>query len=109
MSTIGEQVYLSRRNLLALLSKLDRVKAGGTSARTIIKTDDKHPKYPQSTPVIFVTALEDEEYYTDRRPGPMHPADEDRMDQEYRGVNEGRAERHSNNHSNGTLPQRCGD
>lgn len=98
MSTIGEQVYLSRRNLLALLSKLDRVKAGGTSAlgrthgRTIIKTDDKHPKYPQSTPVIFVTALEDEEYYTDRRPGPMHPADEDRMDQEYRGVNEGRAE-----------------
>lgn len=92
MSTIGEQVYLSRRNLLALLSKLDRVKAGGTSGRTIIKTDDKHPKYPQSTQVIFVTALEDEEYYTDRRPGPMHPADEDRMDQEYRGVNEGRAE-----------------
>ena len=42
----SERVDLSRRNLLALLSKLDRVKAGETSACTIVKHDDQHPKHP---------------------------------------------------------------
>ncbi len=64
-----EQIYLSRRNLLTLLNKLDRVKRGGKSFCTIIKNDTKHPKYPQSMPEISVTSLEDEEYYTDRQPG----------------------------------------
>lgn len=71
------QVYLSRRNLLSLLSKLDRnVKNPGSSAVTLIKNDTVHPKYPASHGNIFVTAIEDSEYYSDREPGPIHPADE---------------------------------
>lgn len=70
------QVYLSRRNLETLLSKLDRVKAGDTSTCTIIKKDNQHPVYPQSEPMIIVTAVEDEDYYVDRKPGDIHPKDE---------------------------------
>lgn len=73
-----QQVYLTRRNLLTLLKKLDRVKAGGASERTIIKTDVVHEVYPCSD-TLRITALEDHEYYTDREPGPMHEADEARI------------------------------
>ena len=73
------QLYLSRRNLLALLHKLDRAKATpGSSACTIVKQDMEHPKYP-SGDVVVVTALEDAEYYTDREPGKMHPKEEAKM------------------------------
>ena len=69
-----QKVYLTRRNLLALLSKLDRVAAGETSACTIIKQDRVHPVYPCSD-VIEVTAVEDKDYYTDREAGEVHPSD----------------------------------
>lgn len=69
------QIYLTRRNLLTLLAKLDRNKVGGDSKCTIVKCDDTHPKYPQSVKVCYVTALEDEEYYTDRKPGSVWPED----------------------------------
>jgi len=72
---MAEQLYLTRRNLLTLLSKLDRKRAGEMSHCTLIKGDTVHPKYPISTPIV-VTALEDEEYYTDREAGPVHPKDE---------------------------------
>ena len=68
---MSETVYLSRRNLLTLLNKLDR--AG--SKATIIKYDTTHKEYPCSS-VTVVIAVEDNEYYTDREPGPMHPKDE---------------------------------
>ena len=68
-------VFLSRRNLQTLLNKLDRVKGGGTSLRTIIKYDRVHPVYPQSHDAIQVTAVEDAEYYIDRAAGIMHPLD----------------------------------
>lgn len=70
-----DQVYLSRRNLLSLLSKLDRKRAGEASACTIIKNDAAHEKYPQSMEQIAVTALEDEEYY-DRPTGPVYAKDD---------------------------------
>jgi hypothetical protein len=71
-----QRVYLTRRNLTSLLSKLDRnVMLPGSSACTIIKTDTVHPKYPASEP-IEVIALEDAEYYIDREPGVVHPADD---------------------------------
>ena len=63
------QVYLTRRNLMTLLNKLDHVGRGGESARTLIKNDTKHPKYPQSHPNIVITAVEDDDYYTEREPG----------------------------------------
>lgn len=60
------QLYLTRRNLLTLLNKLDRK----DSVRTLIKCDTKHPKYP-CTEAVAVTAVEDEDYYIDREPGPV--------------------------------------
>lgn len=70
------KVFLTRRNLLTLLSKLDRQKMGDATACTIVKYDNAHPKYPQSVDEIWVTAVEDEYYYTDRGPGPVHPLDD---------------------------------
>jgi hypothetical protein len=64
-------VYLSRRNLLSLLTKLDRVKAGGSSVCAIVKNDQYHAAYPQSLPDVVIQAVEDEDYYSDRAPGVM--------------------------------------
>jgi len=71
-----QTVYLTRRNLLTLLSKLDRNAKYGTeeSQRTLLKLDTTHPKYPCSD-YIKVTALEDAEYYVDREAGAIHPLD----------------------------------
>jgi hypothetical protein len=71
-----EKVYLSRRNLLTLLSKLDRVKAGERSACTLNKHDNQHPKFSQTMPGVSVIAVEDEDYYIDRSPGRVHKKDE---------------------------------
>lgn len=68
------QIYLTRRNLLTLLSKLDRQKAGEETACTIIKHDTAHEKFPIRE-AVAVTALEDEVYYYDREPGDVHFAD----------------------------------
>lgn len=70
------KVYLTRRNLQTLLYKLDRNKGNpGESKCTITKMDTRHKKYPCSE-VVVVTAVEDEEYYTDREAGEMHPYDD---------------------------------
>lgn len=71
---MSERVYLTRRNLLTLLSKLDRVAAGEESSCAIVKMDTAHEKYP-CTRRIAVIAVEDGDYYTDRRPGDVHPKD----------------------------------
>jgi hypothetical protein len=61
-------LYLTRKNLNALLTKLDR----DGSLCTIIKSDTVHPEYPLiGTDVVYVTAVEDEDYYTDRPAGKM--------------------------------------
>jgi len=65
------QVYLSRRNLLTLLSKLDKAARGEDTQKTIVKRDMDHPEYPATHNWITVTAVEDEVYYADRLPGPM--------------------------------------
>jgi len=63
-------VYLTRRNLLTLLAKLDTAKAGEPTSKTIIKRDTRHKKFPCSE-ITEVIAVEDEDYYTDRGPGTM--------------------------------------
>lgn len=63
-----EIVYLTRRNLEALLRKLDRKKNGEHTHCTIIKNDTVHPKFPIERATAIV-ALENDEYYTDRAPG----------------------------------------
>lgn len=77
------RVYLSRRNLLTLLSKLDRQAAGEDTACTLIKNDNGHTKYPQTMASIDVVAVEDDEYYSSRKPGAVHPEDrpDDRSEQ----------------------------
>lgn len=69
-----QTVYLTRRNLLTLLSKLDRKKAGEDTACTLHKRDTVHPKYPCSD-TVAVIALEDADYYIDREPGAVNSAD----------------------------------
>ena len=68
-------IYLSRRNLLTLLNKLDRKASGGDSECTLLKRDCTHEKYPQSMRLCVVTAIEDDEYYTTRDAGAVHPLD----------------------------------
>lgn len=68
-------VYLSRRNLLTLLNKLDRVKAGGRSRRCLIKPRVETDPYINSDS-ITVYALEDEELYSNREAGEVHYKDQ---------------------------------
>lgn len=74
-----EKIYLSRRNLLTLLSKLDRKKNGEFSFCTLIKTDTQNIKYPQTINEIVVTAVEDEDYYINRSAGIIHVDDQDNI------------------------------
>lgn len=74
-----EQIFLSRRNLLTLLSKLDRKAQGEATACTLVKSDNVHPTHAQSMPRIAVTAVEDAEYYG-RPPGRVLAADEPVVD-----------------------------
>lgn len=67
------KIYLTRRNLRTLLDKLDHKAKGGKTACTIIKRDNKHPKYPQTMRECYVVAVEDEDYYTHRAPGEVAP------------------------------------
>jgi hypothetical protein len=71
-----ERVFLSRRNLLSLLSKLDRQAAGDMTACTIVKNDNAHPKYAQTMDSIIVTAVEDADYYAERGAGEVLPEDD---------------------------------
>lgn len=70
------KVFLSRRNLLTLLSKLDRRANGEETLCTVIKNDNMHDVYPQTMESIEVIAVEDEEYYTNRNAGWVLPQDD---------------------------------
>ena len=74
-----EIVYLTRRNLLTLLSKLDRAAEGDYTECTLIKNDNVHPRFPQTMDAVAVVAIEDKDYYTTRDPGVIHHADEVRV------------------------------
>jgi len=73
------RIYLSRRNLLALLSKLDRQATGDATACAIIKYSNPTDPYCNTIDQVTVIAVPDEEFYTTRQPGAMHPADEVRL------------------------------
>ena len=70
------QIYLSRRNLLALLSKLDRQAAGDATACAIVKSANPSDPYCNTIDQVMVIAVPDDEFYADRSPGVMHPLDE---------------------------------
>ena len=77
------KVYLSRRNLVALLAKLDRNldPDGEQSVCTIIKHKGTSSEYQQTMKDIMIIAVDDDEYYTAQaRPaGEMHPLEEDKL------------------------------
>ena len=70
-----QHLYLSRRNLLILLSKLDRQAAGELTMCAIIKCQNLDDPFIQTMNAVTVHAVADEVYYT-RAPGEMNPADE---------------------------------
>lgn len=53
-----EKIYLTRRNLLTLLSKLDRKGKGEETACALVKRDSQHETYPQTMKAITVVAVE---------------------------------------------------
>ena len=73
------QIYLSRRNLLTLLSKLDRQAAGDATACAIVKYANPSDPYCNTIDQVMVIAVPDDEFYADRSPGIMHPADEAKL------------------------------
>ena len=71
------RIFLTRRNLLTLLSKLDRRKLGEETKCTLIKCDNQHKDYPQTMEECLVTAVEDAEYYNESRTaGEVHQDDD---------------------------------
>ncbi len=78
-------VYLSRRNLLTLLSKLDRKAAGEDTKCAIVK--NRNPgEFQQTMSSILVVAVSDEEMYATRPAGEMHPSDEQNIPKPETGV-----------------------
>ena len=70
------QLFLTRRNLLTLLEKLDHVVGGGSSACTIIKNDTTNPNFPiTGATSVTVTAVENDIYYQNEVPGPVMDMD----------------------------------
>jgi hypothetical protein len=73
---MNERLYLSRRNLLTLLSKLDRFEQGQETQCAIIKHANPLDPYCNTMDEVMVIAVPDEKFYTQRSPGVMHPLDE---------------------------------
>jgi hypothetical protein len=75
----GENVlYLSKRNLLTLLSKVERFEAGDETKCAIIKYRNVLDPYNMSIggeEAVTVIAIPDEKYYTQRAAGEVHPKD----------------------------------
>jgi hypothetical protein len=80
------KLYLSKRNLLALLSKLERDEKGDDTACAIIKHQQPEPAYQQTMKTIMVIAVQDAEYYNTRSAGEMHPDDEQHLPKPKGGI-----------------------
>ena len=71
-----ETLYLSKRNLLSLLSKLERKEQGEETACAIIKYRNPNDAVVNSIDEITVIAVPDEVMYNTRQAGPVHPKDD---------------------------------
>ena len=86
-----EVLYLSRRNLLVLLAKLDaNLVSAGISQCAIVKYQPPNMNVPfrQSMEAITIIAIEDEEFYSAqaRAAGEMHPREEINLPKPSTGV-----------------------
>lgn len=72
-----DRIVLSRRNLMTLLNKLDRAKAGGETNAAVIKNldPDAPEELQQTMDAVIVRAVEDEVLYAHRQAGPMLSVD----------------------------------
>lgn len=69
-------LYLSKRNLLTLLSKLERYENGEETKCAIIKhANSLDPYCMNGMDSCMVIAIPDEKYYVNRTPGAVHERD----------------------------------
>ena len=74
-----DRIYLSKRNLLVLLSKLDRFEKGEETKCAIIKNKCVTDPYCNTIEQVAIIAVPDEHFYVNRQPGAMLPVDEQRV------------------------------
>jgi len=72
---MSERIYLSKRNLLTLLSKLDRLEQGQETQCAIIKYANPLDPHCNTMDQVMVIAVPDEKFYTKRTAGQVHPLD----------------------------------
>ncbi len=70
------RVYLSKRNLLTLLSKLERFEQGQETQCAIKKYSNPLDPYCNSMDEVTIIAIPDEKFYTTRTFGEVHPDDD---------------------------------
>ena len=73
---MNERIYLSKRNLLTLLSKLERLEQGQDTQCALVKYANPLDPYCNTIDTVIVIAVPDDKFYTTRSPGSMHPLDE---------------------------------
>jgi hypothetical protein len=76
MDLMEDRIYLSKRNLLTLLSKLERFEQGQETKCAIIKYANPLDPYCNTMGEVMVIAIPDEKFYTNRAAGEVHPLDE---------------------------------
>jgi len=70
------KIYLSKRNLQTLLSKVERFEAGDETACALIKYANHLDPYCNTIDEVMVIAVPDERFYAKRSPGAVHHLDE---------------------------------
>jgi len=71
-----ERIYLSKRNLLTLLSKLERFEKGDETKCALVKYANPLDPYCNTMDQVTIIAVPDEQFYTKRMYGEVHPSDE---------------------------------
>lgn len=72
---MNDRIYLSKRNLLTLLSKLERFEQGQETKCAIIKYSNPMDPYSNTVDDVMIIAIPDEKFYTNRTAGPVHELD----------------------------------
>lgn len=72
-----KKIYLSKRNLQVLLSKVERFEAGQETNCAIIKYNNHLDPYNMTIneDCVMIVAVPDKQYYVNREAGVMHPLD----------------------------------
>lgn len=73
------KIYLSKRNLLTLLSKLERLEQGQDTKCAIVKYANPLDPFCNTINEVMVIAVPDDKFYAARQAGEMHPLDEERI------------------------------